>query len=248
MIEFDSFCYLQNQKTGCSMVEAFLRQCCSEGIVRYEKHRAPKTRKPGKFYFTGVREPLDTYLSLFNYGLDGKGELFERLRAGGQGGLYAKDIAGFVAWLDFVLDANHAALVYPKGCAAIAAQLGLVSLRFLRLAALGFEGHSKDLADPAAIRDFFAAQKMTDAILRYESLQGDLLAVVEGPLRHAFADLPAAQAWIAASPRINPSTRRDKSETPVLPAVLRKKLKEREWYLYQTHYPKAQATDHKEST
>ena len=38
---------------------------------------------PGKFYFVGVREPLDTYLSLFNYGLDGRGEIFLRLNAAG---------------------------------------------------------------------------------------------------------------------------------------------------------------------
>ena len=248
MIEFDSFCYLQNQKTGCSMVEAFLRKCCTENIVRYEKHMAPKARKTGKFYFIGAREPLDTYLSLFNYGLDGKGELFARLRGAGQGGLYANDISGFAAWLEFVLDANHAALVYPNGCAAIAAQLGLVSFRFLRLASLGFERHSSELSERAAILEFFDQQKMVDAMLRYESLQEDLLAIVEGPLRHAFADQPAAKAWIAASPRINASTRRDRQQALDLPDALREKLQAREWYLYQTHYPIARATGDKEST
>jgi hypothetical protein len=236
MIEFDSFCYLQNQKTGCSMVETFLRKHCSEDIVRYEKHRAPKLRKTGKLYFISVREPLDTYLSLFNYGLDGKGELFERLTAAGAAGLYSQGINGFGAWLNFVLDPGHAALVYPKGCSAVAFQLGLVSFRFLRLAALGFEQQCGALADRAAIIDFFESSRLVDEVICYESLQQDLLALVEGPLRHAFADLPAALNWIAASPRVNASTRRDRTDKPLLTDTLRERLVEREWFLYQTHY------------
>jgi hypothetical protein len=236
MIEFDSLCYLQNQKTGCSMVEMFLRQRCSEGIVRYEKHMAPKRRKPGKFYFISVREPLDTYLSLFNYGLDGKGELFARLVAAGFGGLYSNGIEGFGAWADFVLDPKHASLMHPKGYPAVSSQLGLVSFRYLRLAALHFEQHCCGLTSHAAIVDFFRAQQLVDAVIRYESLQHDLQALVEGPLRHAFADLSAALAWIAASPRINESTRRDRNARPVLAETLRQRLVEREWFLYQTHY------------
>lgn len=236
MIEFDSFCYLQNQKTGCTMVEMFLRKHCSEDIVRYEKHMAAKLRKSGKFYFVSVREPLDTYLSLFNYGLDGKGELFARLVAGGLSRLYAQGINGFSAWLEFVLDPAHAALVYPKGCAAVAAQLGLVSFRFLRLAALDFEQQSAGLTSPAAIVDYYAAHRLVDKVIFYETLQHDLLELVEGPLRHAFADLPAARAWISASPRVNVSSRRDMADKPLLSAALRARLIEREWFLYQTCY------------
>ena len=236
MIEFESFCYLQNQKTGCSFVETFLRKFCSEGIVRYEKHNTPRVRKEGKFYFISVREPLDTYLSLFNYGLDGKGELFQRMRAAGVGHLYAQGMAGFSPWLDFVLNPDHAAQVYPNGCAALARQLGLVSCRFLRLACLGFEKQSGLLSDRAMILDYSDAHGIVDEVIRYESLQQDLSAIVSGPLRHAFADLPAALAWIEAAPRINSSTRRDKQEQIDLPDPLREKLNDREWYLYRIHY------------
>ena len=236
MIEFDSFCYLQNHKTGCSMVETFLRQLCTDDIVRYEKHMAPKQRKPGKFYFISVREPLDTYLSLFNYGLDGKGELFVRLGAAGYGTLYAQGIDGFGAWIDFVLDPSHAALVYPPGCLPGAPQLGLVSSRFLRLAALGFERKCGTLTNQAAIINFGESNRLADAVIRYETLQQDLTALVAGPLRHAFSNLQAAFDWIESSPRVNASTRRDRPGKPPLTEQQRKLLIEREWYLYQTHY------------
>lgn len=233
MIEFDSFCYLQNQKTGGSMVETFLRKFCAEGIVRYEKHKAAKVRLPNKFYFISVREPLDTYFSLFKYGLDGKGELFEILKAQNLGYFYQSGVAGFAEWLEFVLEPNNAELFYPKSCTAIASQVGLVSLRFLRLACLDFEQQSARLADRSAIMNYFNAQIMVDQVLHYESLQTELLAIVNGPLRHAFIDLAAAEVWIRHSPRVNASTAR---EQPQLSAVLQQKLREREWFLYQTYY------------
>ena len=236
MIEFDSFCYLQNQKTGCSMVETFLRQQCTEDIVRYEKHMAPKQRKPGKFYFISVREPLDTYLSLFNYGLDGKGELFVRLSAAGFRSLYAQGIDGFSDWIDFVLDPTHAVLVYPKGCCPVASQLGLVSSRFLRLAVLDFDRQCGALTGRGAIIDFVELHRLAEAVIRYEALQQELTALVTGPLRHAFANLQAALDWIASSPRVNASTRRDRPGKPPLTERQHKLLIEREWYLYQTHY------------
>lgn len=236
MIEFDSLCYLQNQKTGCTFVETLLRKFCSEGIVRYEKHRAAPVRKPGKFYFVSVREPLDAYLSLYNFGLDGKGELFERLSAAGHGHLYAAGIDGFGAWLEFVLDAVNAPLVYPQRGVSLARELGLMSFRFLRLATLGFEQAAASLQDKAAIRAFAERERLVDTVIRYESMVQELQELLKGPLRHAFAGLPAALDWLEQSPRINASTRRDGKQNVALPKLLLKKLHEREWYLYSTHY------------
>ena len=237
MIEFETLCYLQNQKTGCTFVETLLRKFCNEGIVRYEKHRAAPARKPGKFYFVSVREPLDAYLSLFNFGLDGKGELFERLGPAGHGHLYATGIDGFGTWLEFVLDAANAPLIYPQRGVPLARDLGLMSFRFLRLAALGFEQTGASLQDKAAIRAFAKREQLVDTVIRYESMVPELQKLVKGPLRHAFADLPAALAWLEQSPRINASTRREGKQDLALPPGLLKKLHEREWYLYSTHYP-----------
>lgn len=232
MIEFESFCFLQNHKTGCTLVEAFLRQHCSEDIVRYEKHRAPPSRIPGKFHFVGVREPLDAYLSLFNYGLDGNGEIFMRLTAAGHGGLYAAGMDGFADWLHWLLDAERAAALYPPDCAAMAPGCGLLSARFLRLAIPGCQhlpagDWRARLAGPDAV----------DTVLRYEQLVPGVQALVAGPLRHAFADPAAAQAWLAAAPRINASQRRDRQHAPQLPADLRIELAERESLLYDAFYP-----------
>jgi len=232
MIEFESFCFLQNHKTGCTLVETFLRTHCSEDIVRYEKHWAPPARSPRKFHFVGVREPLDTYLSLFNYGLDGRGEIFERLNAAGLGGLYAAGIDGFSDWLRRMLDPRGSAALYPSGCGWMAPECGLLTARFLRLAIPGSQrGPGGDwaarLAGPDAV----------DAVLRHETLIPQLRDLVCGPLRHAFVNLEAALAWLAAPPRINASQRRDRPGELQVPAELRAQLAERERLLYDAHYP-----------
>lgn len=232
MIEFESFCFLQNHKTGCTLVEAFLRAHCSEDIVRYEKHWAPPARRPGKFHFVGVREPLDTYLSLFNYGLDGRGEVYLRLNATGHGALYAAGIDGFAAWLGHMLDPPRSAALYPAGCAWMAPEFGLLTARFLRLAIPGSQrGPGGDWASRLAGPD------AVDAVLRYEALLPQLRDLVRGPLRHAFVDLDAALAWLAAPPSVNASQRRDRQHAPDVPAELRAQLAERERLLYDACYP-----------
>ena len=230
MIEFETFVFLQNHKTGCSFVEAFLRRHCNEDLVRYEKHRALAARRPGKFHFTGVREPLDTYLSLFNYGLDGKGEIFLRLQAAGQGALYAAGIEGFADWLQLMLDPRAAGSLYPQG--SDTAGCGLLSTRFLRLSISGWE------ADPTGDwRERLAGPGGVDAVLRHESLVPQLQLLVEGPLRHAFADPVGACAWLDQAPRVNASLRRDAGSAPQLPSDLRARLAERERLLYDAFYP-----------
>jgi len=233
MIEFETFCFLQNHKTGCSLVETFLRRHCSEDIVRYDKHWAPPARRPGKFHFVGVREPLDTYLSLFNFGLDGKGEIFLRLRAAGLGACYTAGIAGFSDWLRLMLDAGRAAPFYPPGCAWMAPRCGLLSARFLRLAIPGCQRDPEvdwraGLTGPAAV----------DAVLRHEELLIGLQGLVAGPLQHAFDDPAAAQEWLAQAPRINASQRRDRGGPLQLPADLRGQLAAREALLYDVYYPR----------
>jgi len=232
MIEFESLCFLQNHKRGCTLVETFLRTHCSEDIVRYEKHWAPPARRPGKFHFVGVREPLDTYLSLFNYGLDGRGEIFTRLNAAGLGGLYAAGIDGFSEWLRRMLDPRGSAALYPPGCGWMASECGLLTARFLRLAIPGSQrgpggNWASRLAGPEAV----------DTVLRHETLIPQLRDLVCGPLRHAFVHLDAALAWLADPPRVNASQRRDRLGVLHVPAELRAQLAERERLLYDAFYP-----------
>lgn len=236
MIEFETLCYLQNQKTGCTYIETLMRRFCDEDMVRFEKHRPLIRRKPGKFYFISVREPLDAYGSLFRYGLDRKGELYLRLRAAGHVALYQQGQAGFADWLAFVLDEAHAKLVCPAAGAALAGQIGLQSWRFLRLATLGLDEAAAQLVSPQVLRQHVHVHKAVDRVLRYERMNEDLRELLAGPLAHAFSDTPAVKRWLDESPRINASATQASNALREIPQTLRDRLVQREWYLYETHY------------
>lgn len=230
MLEFDTICFLQNQKTGCTYIETFLRKFCTEGIVRYEKHRAPPVRKEGKFYFASVREPLDAYLSLYNYGLDGKGELLIKLIKQGRRDLYSRGIEGFEAWLDFVLGME------AGGSAAI----GLMSYRFLRLAAFGFEKNAATDWTLQQVDDYYQKNRLLNAVIHYENMQQELTQLVHGSLAHVLSDQAQALRWLEADTRINTSTRRDKKQQLTLSDSVREKLQSREAWLYKNFYPEHQ--------
>jgi hypothetical protein len=236
MIEFETLCYLQNQKTGCTYVETLLRRFCDEDLLRFEKHRPLSRRKPGKFYFINVREPLDAYGSLFRYGLDGRGELFVRLRRAGHEALYQQGQSGFAQWLEFVLDAAHAELVNPAAGPVLSGQLGLQSWRFLRLATLGLDQAAQHLVSPQALRDHAQAQQAVDHVVRYECMNADLRELLTGPLAHAFTDSNSVNGWLDKSPRINASATKATEALSDISQTLRERLVQREWYLYETHY------------
>lgn len=238
MIEFDTLCYLQNHKTGCTFVETFLRRFCRQPVRAYRKHAAWLRRDPGKFYFLNVREPLDAYLSLFNYGLDGKGEVFERLHARGHAPLYSQGMQGFAAWLRFVLDPAHAELVYPRESLALAGLVGLQSTRFLRLASPGFEQSAHSMTSRSHITDYLRQMGVVDEVIRFESMIENLTALIEGPLAVAIHSPADAVRWLRAAPRINASTRRDADTQPMLDQPTRALLMHREWYLFENFYEK----------
>ena len=65
MHEFETFVYLDTQKTGSSFISYVLRRHSSEKEVLHSKHQPVGERyDPNKFYFISVRDPFDQYISL----------------------------------------------------------------------------------------------------------------------------------------------------------------------------------------
>jgi hypothetical protein len=221
MLDFHTFCYLENQKTGSSFVEAFLRAFSRESIKAYVKHQPAPAREAGKFYFLNVRNPLDTYLSLFNFGRDGRGELHRRAQRLGFGDLYdpRRGSEAFDLWLHSLLDPSVVGRIY-SGYRPVLEQAGLMSMRFLLLATF----------------EFRYAVPMVQRVLRFESLRADLAETVERHLAHAIIDCGAALQWIAATPPINASQRREEKEPLVIRRRTIRALLAREAPLYGRVY------------
>lgn len=237
MLDYGTFCYLQNQKTGCTFVETFLRRWCAEPLLSYHKHAPAGARVAGKFYFTNVREPLALYRSLYAYGLDGKGTVFLRLQRLGHGQLYQPQGGGFAAWLDFVLQPVNAPLLSDAYTPALARGLGFMSWRFLRLACAGFEQAAPTFATQDDLSRYVRQHYLLGAVLKQESLLDDLCALVQGRLAASFADPAAAVAWLAQAPRVNTSSSAVDATADSLDGALRQKLMHRENSLYRNFYP-----------
>lgn len=236
MMQYQTFCYLQNHKTGCTFVEDFLRRFCCEDLLDHHKHAALEA-PTSKFCFTNVRDPLALYRSLFTYGLDGKGAVFMRLQRMGHGQLYATGPGGFAAWLDFIIRPRHATLLAQAYTPEVARWVGFMTWRFLRLACAGFEQAAPGFQSADDLAAYIKQHYALGAVLHQERLRRGLKALVQGPLAHAFADPGAALAWLQDAPRVNAS--RTKLQPEPLDAALLARLARREQLLYRQFYPQA---------
>lgn len=219
MIELETAVFLQNQKTGSTFVEHFLKANSDEKIVSYPAHKAPGVLRKGKFHFTTVREPLDLYLSLFNYGLDGGGFVWHALNTRGLSHYYDNGFEGFEPWLQFLLS-DEFGPVFRK-FAPYAHDMGLCTWRFFRLAKLNFNRE----------------KVVINHVLRFENLNDELKTLTQGPLSRTVRDVGEACAWIDGRSQINRSTRRDRSQDVTLRHETVAMLRVKEAYLYETYYP-----------
>lgn len=236
MIEFETLCFLQNQKTGCTFVETLLRQFCTEGLRRYEKHARLRKVRPGVFYFIGIREPLEVYSSLFRYGLDGRGEIFIRLKAAGKANLYSQGVSGFTEWLRYILDIKNSHIIMPDAPQMVTENLGLNSWRYLRLAVPELSAAARSKTTRDQIRELESQHTVIDRVIRHEQLSSDLHALFHGPLSAAVEDLDAIDRWLMNTPRINASRTTEQNLPGAIPTDLMEQLHSREWFIYEKFY------------
>ncbi|WP_068113633.1 hypothetical protein [Tropicimonas marinistellae] len=259
MDDYGKFVYLCLQKSGSTFVSDFIGRHSSLSRVAYTRHKPVSEVRPGTFYFISVRHPFEQYRSLYQFGCDGKGGLYRKLTKRGLAKLYDHGMEGFEPWLDFMLEPENAGLLSPDYARVNTEVVGFQTYRFLRLALWapspwwlppamertlpGFVPRSspdtlmrqvKSGDDVIAIHD---AYKLYGAVLRNESLNADLLDLIETHLAEYFPDLDAVrQALAEGAPRINQSTRQALTEQDLAPSVAAK-LRAREAFLFQNFYP-----------
>lgn len=143
---------------------------------------------PNKFYFITVRHPVSQYVSLFRFGLDGKGALFTRLnRSGHAGDLYREGNDGFNRWLGFVLDPANAEAIGRGYARAAHLGVGLQTYRFLFLALRKSNMIFQQATDHDDLIARYRAGAIPNLVIRNENLS-------EG-LRHLATDLLPQHFW-----------------------------------------------------
>lgn len=212
MHAFHSLVYMDVEKSGSTYVSQFLRDFLDDDEVAFRKHVELEDRPPaGRLHVISVRDPLDTYLSLYSYGCQGKGGLSGTIRQAGFGDLYDSTPQGFDRWLDVVLDPGRAAILNPRSYArsGVADHVGLLSFRVARLSG---PRPLRWMREVGSTDEFLAAYRehaVADVVLHNETLSQDLAALVR---REDLAWRPsrdAALSVLAAKDRLNSSRRLD---------------------------------------
>lgn len=181
MHAFHTLAYLDVEKTGSTYVSQFLRDFLDDDEVSFRKHVAIEDRPPaGRLHVLSVRDPFDTYLSLYSYGCQGRGGLCGSLRAEGLGHLYDGTSAGFARWLDVVLDPRYAVALNPGSYhrTGVAPHVGLVSFRVARLSMPRPLRRLSGVTSTRHFLDVYAEHSVVDVVLRNETLVDDLDALV----------------------------------------------------------------------
>ncbi|CAM3667968.1 hypothetical protein [Isoptericola cucumis] len=231
MHAFVSLAYLDVEKSGSTFVSGFLRDFLDDEEVGFGKHEPLEDSPPaGRLHVLSVRDPFDTYLSLYSYGCQGRGVLGRSLRREGFGVLYDGTAEGFRRWLDVVLDPAHAALMRPLGYhrSGVAEHVGLLSFRVARLSAprplewLSQVGSADELV--AAYR----SRSVVDEVLRNESLVADLERLVRRPDLRWRPTREAALEALGGLARVNASERVDRGPGFTVPPGAWEAVAERE--------------------
>jgi len=240
MYEFQTFAYLDVQKTGSSFIIDVLRKYCIEATVQKDKHIGMGDGyDPKKFYFISVRNPLDQYLSLYSYGCESKGQFYLRLKRNGLERLYdSKTWDGFREWLDFVLDPDNVGLLGQDYADEELAEVSkLIGLQSYRVLSLSIPDSKKVLAASKTQHDIRKAYKFKNIAgytVRHETLRTDLARLVRTTLRHSMSDLQAVLHYIETAAPRNASKRVDSREDRFkIGSDQQRRLDEREWLLHQ---------------
>jgi hypothetical protein len=246
--DYETFAYLDVQKTGSSFIAKLLQTFSKEALIASRRHGRIGQPQEGKFYFISCRNPLDQLLSLYFFGCAGSGHVRTALSKADRVDFYDGTAAGFDAFLRFVLDPAHAA-VFGENYAesGIAPIAGLMTFRFVALAIPRAVKRLSRCESRSDLIRIYRRWNIAEEIVRAERLNDTMRELVRGPLRNRIADPEAAVAWIDTAARVNASKRRDRENGFVISPAAKRLVEEREWFLFDVlGYPRDLSLERKD--
>lgn len=207
MHDFGKLVYLDLQKTGSTFVSRFLNEACVLSLVKESKHgRMTSVPDRGTLYFITVRHPISQYSSLFRYGLDRRGALYDRLAQRGYAGLYAREPDAFNQWLRFMLQYENAAAL-GEGFERIPKEynLGFLSYRYLMLSLARPEKTLLRKPKKTDLLQYSREMSIVNHIIFNETLNEGLKTLAT-QLKPEFFNQDRVSAFFAKEQRVNAST------------------------------------------
>src|SRR4051812_39466721 len=112
MYEFPSFVYLDVEKSGSTFIFQVFANYSSEKEILPDHHAPlPLDCDRSKFYFISIRDPLDSYISLYSFGCGDRGKMRTRFERRDLGHFYDGTTEGFNKWLQFTLKTKNREVV-----------------------------------------------------------------------------------------------------------------------------------------
>ena len=226
MHDFGKIAYLDVHKTGSSYVSKFLDSCCTLKQVRFEKHDwVREDYRADCFYFITLRNPYDMWSSLYRYGLDGRGDVYHRLRRANMLGCYET----FDKFVNFCLDEEHANLLGYEYNSEISEFIGFMSFRFLKLSLQFPMRHIKYCLSKGLSLSTLENNFITRLEIKNEKLN-EQLATLSLERFPQYFDAVRVQDFFLNNFRINQS-RNTKNEVDSLTGDTLKRMHSKEWLL-----------------
>jgi hypothetical protein len=214
MIEYETFIYLDVNRTGSGQVIDVMEKVCEERMLQRRRH-APITsgrlmaNPRRKLVFATVRNPWDWYVSLWAWGVGGQSAVRRWLHAS----MPRKEVrrlyrpaepSAFRRWLlamhDPAFADRHMQERYPQS--GLSPFMGFYTYRFQRVTTTYPRVFLRRwrIGGPEAVGPFHARRKAYAAVLRSETLTADLRRFVAAN-RDRCRFRPEAEALIDASDR-----------------------------------------------
>lgn len=208
MHDLGKLVYLDLQKSGSTFVSRFLNETCTLPLVKAWKHgRIGRwDYRRDAFYFITIRNPIAQYSSLFRYGLDGRGGLYERLAEAGKADLYQNSSRAYNQWLRFVLDFKNAGLL-GEDFERIPEEfnLGLLSYRYVMLSMVRPEKTVLKKPKGVDLLQFVKEKSIVDYVIRSEQLNEGLLELARD-IKPEYFDQAKVQEFLNQRIKVNVST------------------------------------------
>jgi len=235
--DFGKIVYLDVEKTGSTFISNFLRQNLILKERSFRKHDRIKRKKAKRFYIISMREPLAQYISLYQYGVSGKGRMAASFDKSAYTKYYqAGSTLAFERWLALMLDPEPPVFSGDPYLRLQPAIFGLQTYRFLRLAIPGSLRRLKNLTTNSALQAFYDKHKVPDFVVKTENLTADLEKIALFELGPFFRPREQVMSYLRKSDRINTSKTGDAFQPDKLSPDLIGYLKEKEWFIYENFY------------
>ena len=182
--------YIQMQKTGCTHIASLLGKIFDGEQIGKHSAATFEQLNSGRYFISSIRNPWDWYLSLWTFGVQGRGGVMHRLTKSSKNtsiwcSVYEnnENIESFRKWLKMIHDpCNSIYLGEGYGETEITKLCGFMTYRHLYLCSRDIDKLRKNrlITNFDQLNQFDHENGYIDYFIRQEDLEGTFYKAIEG--------------------------------------------------------------------